>query len=183
MTFAEWTRALNKAIEILEKEREENCLKMVNDTMALLKRRIINDRVDDEGQAFGQYSEAVVPVWFFGYQDTKRDSATVVEELIDRKGYWASYQDWREVNNLTGTDLNFSFTGEMWKSLVPVVVKDQEGELTIGIVADDASSDKKIGVSIWRFPKLLDLNAKEEKILTTLNQNRLETALKTAGLI
>lgn len=183
MTFAEWTDSLNKAIEILENERESSCLKMVNDTMALLKRRIINDRVDDKGQAFGQYSEADVPFWFYKGKESKGDAAARADELYKRHGYWASYQDWREVNNLTGTDINFSFTGEMWKSMVPVVVKDQEGELTIGIIADDPGSDEKIGYQIARFPNLLDLDVKEEKILTTLNEKRLENALKEAGIL
>lgn len=178
MTLSEWTDRLNKAIEILEKEREENCLKMVNDTMALLKRRIINDRVDHTGKAFGEYSEAVVPYWFYKGKESKGDAAARAEQMRKSKGYWASYQDWREVNNLTGTEINFSFTGEMWKSLVPVTVRDDQDNITIGIIADDPGSDKKIGYQIARFPQMLDLNDMEEKILTDANTRRIENALK-----
>lgn len=183
MTFSEWTDGLTRAIEILEKERENEALQIVNDTMALLKRRIINDRVDDTGAAFGQYSEAVVPFWMYKGKESKGDAAGRADEMYKRTGYWASYQDWREANNLTGKDINFSFTGEMWKSMVPVVVKNSEGEITIGIIADDAQSDKKIGYQIARFPRLLDLDGKEEKILTDANRRRVDKVLKKVGLI
>lgn len=183
MTFSEWTESLGKAIDLIEKDRENECLRIVSDTMALLKRRIINDRVDDAGASFGQYSDAVVPFWFYKSKESRGDAAARADELYKRQGYWASYQDWREVNNLTGDDINFSFTGEMWKSMVPVVVRDEGGDLIIGIIADDEGSDEKIGYHIRRFPNLLDLNELEEKLLTESNQRRIENIFKKVGII
>lgn len=183
MTFSEWTGRLRQAIEILENQQAENCLKMVNDTMALLKRRIINDRTDSKGASFGTYSDAVVPFWFYKSKESRGDAAARADELYKRQGYWASYQDWREVNNLTGDDINFSFTGEMWKSMMPVVVRDEGGDLIIGIIADDEGSDEKIGYHIRRFPNLLDLNELEEKLLTESNQRRIENIFKKVGII
>src|SRR5690606_35341647 len=107
MTFAEWTDNLGKAIDLIEKDRENECLRIVNDAMALLKRRIINDRVDNTRAAFGQYSDAVVPYWMYAGMESLGDATNRANVLKNRHGYWASYQDWREVNNLTGDDINF----------------------------------------------------------------------------
>ena len=183
MTFSEYTDALNRAVVLLESERKANALRIVSDTMALLKRRIINERVDDKGLEFGTYSDADVPFWFFRGKETKGDNAARVDELYKKHGYWASYQDWREVNNLLGDKINFSFTGEMWKSLIPVVVTDETGKVTIGIIADDDSSDKKIGYQIARFKHMLNLNEMEMKMVQDANNRRIQNALKQVGLL
>lgn len=183
MDFAEWTNALQKTIDILESERETICLQISSDTMALLKRRIINDRKDSEGGDFGTYSEAVVPFWYYKGKESKSDAERLATEMYEDTGYWASYQDWREVNNLEGDKINFSFTGEMWKSVVPVTVKNDQDSIVIGVISNNQKHDEKLGYQINRFPKLLDLDGKEESLMQRLNQARIDKAFKKAGLL
>ena len=182
MDFSEWTNRLGILIQILESERAETMLKNVADMLALVQARIINERENVKGGSFGTYSDAVVPFWFYRGKDTRRNNQTAVDDLYYRVGYFASYQDWREVNNLTGDQINFSFTGEMWKSMKPIILQDKSGVVVIGWVLDDPEKDRLMGFHLGRFPDLLDLNARELKIMDTLNQQRLDSAFKRAGL-
>jgi hypothetical protein len=183
MTFSEYTAALKNLVAILDNERENIAMQMMSDVMALMKSRVINERKDSDGQSFGTYSEAVVPYWYYKGKESKGNSEARANQLLEDKGYWASYQDWREVNNLTGNEINFSFTGEMWKSLQPVISTKGSGSITIDMVAEGDDNDKKLGYQLARFPQLLDLDGREEALLEKLNQRRLDDALLKAGLI
>lgn len=182
MNFTNWAEKLEETIEILEKDREEMAMAIVSDILALLKRRIINERVDANGQPFGQYSEAVVPFWYYSDKESLGNAPQRADEMKERVGYWASYQDWREQNNLLGENINFSFTGEMWKSVIPVVVSKRGEGITIGIIASNENSAAKLNYQMHAYPNLLDLSPAEEKLLNTLNQERLNKAFQKTGL-
>lgn len=182
MTFDDYIGKLGQLIDLLEAERAPTLVKNVSDTMALVQARVINERKKPDGSSFGKYSTTPVPFWFFLGKDTKRNNQTAVDELYQKVGYWASYQDWREVNNLVGDELNFSFTGEMWKSMKTVLVTNKEGQSVVGWVFDRPEKDKLMGYHLKRFPDLLDLNAAENTILVQLNQARIDRLIKQVGL-
>ena len=183
MDFAEWAERLSKFIDILESNRERVYLEIVSDMQAIVQNRVINERVGPDGQAFGQYSRAVVPYWFYRGKETKRDNQNAVNDLLERVGYFASYADWREVNNLTGDDLNFSFTGDMWKSMKTVVAESKEGYIQVGWVFDDPEKDQLMVWHLNRFPDLLDLSPDELHMLDAMNEDRINEAAKEAGLM
>jgi|SRR5690625_88126 len=183
MNFKEWTQRLSNFIDILEQERERTAIENASNIMALLQQRIINDRINASRQPFGTYSRAVVPFWYFGGQDTRRASANALSDLYEKTGYFASYADWREVNNLLGDELNFSFTGEMWKSMKTVVVDSGKDIISVGWVFDDPEKDTIFGYHLNRFPDLLDLSPDEEQILREMSDERILKAAQKAGLI
>lgn len=183
MDFREWTQRLGTFIDILEREREQVMINNAANIMALLQQRIINDRVNASGQPFDTYSRAVVPFWYYGSQETRRDTANALSDLYEKTGYFASYADWREVNHLIGDNINFSFTGEMWKSMKTVVIDSGKDVISVGWIFDDPEKDVIFGYHLNRFPDLLDLSPDERQLLQDMANDRIQRAAKEAGLL
>lgn len=183
MSIDEFVSRLNKTADDIERERPEEVLKLTLDSLALVKRRVINTGKDSGGNNFGKYSKAVVPYWFYYNKETNRNSATAVNQLLQRFGYFASYENWREVNNLQTNFINFSFTNRMWNSLAPSIDHNGEGRTVVVVKSRTDDEEKKVQYQNARFGDILALNKEERALLTQLNENRILDKFKQNGLL
>lgn len=181
MNVKEYTQRLNLVRQELKATRPETSLVIAKDILALQKRRIINKGEDEKGQQIGKYSEAVVPASF--YKNKEKRVGNAVEKLIKEHGWWASYKDWREVNNLGTAFKNFSFTGHMWASVYPAIVEQSEESVTVGLAASTDNATKKLQYVIANHPNILNLSESEKDLLQRAQTNRIMNILKKFGVI
>lgn len=158
-----------KAKNEIEKTRKKDYEVIALDAMALLKSRNINQGKNADGENYEGYSEAVVPYWFFGSQDGVEQ--TDLDKLKER-GYFASYLDLREVKGLPTNIKNFTFTGKMWKGLIPVVVDSGKG---IVLIDFETSSDRQDILEIHdEQSDVLELSKAELNLILKLANDRIQ---------
>lgn len=172
VSLTDYVQSLRNLRQDLIESRPQEALRMANDTYALAKRRIINGGEKADGSRFGRYSEAVVPYWYYRGKETNRDNAAAVRDLLDRFGYFASYKDWRQVNNLPTDKINLSFTNSMWKNTRGFVVETGEDYVIISIHASNRKDQDKLNYLSGRFGNLLALNEEEQEYLRKANEAR-----------
>lgn len=130
-------RSLSDLVRVLKQlksiiEDDLNAEVAANDCLALVKDRIINTGRDRNGTIFSDrkgetaYSDKKVPIHYFSNVDTRGNNKKKVDDLLKRVGFYASYADWREENNLQTDHVNFQFTGRMWETTV-ISLANQEG--------------------------------------------------------
>ena len=181
MSTDEFFQRLQSTLNDLRSTREASALLISKDALALLKRRIINKGQDHNEQKIGDYSTAVVPFWMYKGKEKRRKDA--VERLLQLKGYFASYRDWREVNGLEIQFKNFSFTGHMWSSVHPIVIAKDETSVVIGITAGTDNAVKKLQYVIAKHPNILNLSKKESSLIEKSQSKRIVAALTRHGIL
>lgn len=172
ITIKELQRRFSDLIKDLEKERNNECLVISNEVLALVKRRIINKKVLADGEPLGNYSEALVPYWFYQGKETNRDNAKAVAELFEKKGYFASYKDWREINNLPTDAINLSFTNKMWNTMKAYVVESKLFKVAISFKPTKKPEQDKLGYHLERWPDLFRMTAQEIEFVKKANTER-----------
>lgn len=172
MDLQEYADRLRAFRDELIANREEETKKIVLDSIALLKRRIVNKGQKADGSQFGDYSEAVVPYWFYKGKDTNRSNSAAVGDLLEKHGYFASYKDWREINNLPTDKINLSFTNEMLNSLVPVVISSDRDKIIIEIQSRTKKGRDKVRWLSDRYGNILLLSKDEQEIINEAYQKR-----------
>lgn len=181
MTVQEYILRLKAVKTELDNTRESTAMLISQDVLALQKSRIINTGKDDEGKKIGDYSKKVVPVWM--YEKKEKRVSNAVEKLRKKKGNFASYADWREVNNLPIEFKNFSFTNQMWSSIVAYVAERTEKSVTVGYTANNEKALTKLRYVIDKHPDLFDLSQTEENLLVKAQENRILGVLKKWGVV
>lgn len=182
MSINEFVSRLNGTIRDIENDRSSTAVKITLDSLALVKRRVINTGKDSEGGSFGRYSKAVVPFFYYYGKETNRSNKQAVEDLKKKYGFFASYRDWRDVNNLQTEFINFSFTNRMWNSLVPVVLVDNKDRSVVGIQAKTSNEEDKVKFQNARFGDILALSKDERDLLKQINEQRILDAFEKNGL-
>ncbi len=183
MSINEFLNRLGATIIDIENSRDANAVKIALDSLALVKRRVINTGVNEKGSKFGNYSKAVVPFFYYYGKETNRNNATVVKELYERKGFWASYRDWREVNNLPVEFINFSFTNRMWSSLAPAIETRERFRTVVGIAARTGKEQDKLNWQNRRFGDILAVNQQERDLISRANDARIRGSFQKNGLL
>ena len=84
MSFLDFAQRLKKVVEVLNATREEESIVIAQETVALIRLRVQNDKVDAEGSSFGSYS--------LGYEIFR----TLNNQPIDAKNYTFTGQMWRD---------------------------------------------------------------------------------------
>ena len=181
MTVQEYILRLKAVKTELDNTRESTAMLISQDVLALQKSRIINTGKDDEGKKIGNYSKKVVPVWM--YEKKEKRVSNAVEKLRKKKGNFASYADWREVNNLPIEFKNFSFTNQMWASIVAYVVERTNNSVTVGYTANNETALKKLQYAIDKYPSLLNLSETEEKLVVESQEKRILGVMRKWGVI
>lgn len=165
-------------------ESKLNVLKAANDTLALVKNRVINSGENEIGGKFSDnkgrtaYSDNPVPVFFFSNKPTRGDNKKKVAKLRKRKGNMASYADWREVNNLKTEHVNFQFTGEMWQGMSVILYGTPDGMLHAEFGSIDKSVSDKIDYNHLRYSGFTNPNENEMAACTYLYSKRLNDFMK-----
>lgn len=135
-SFINYAKKLDRVADELERTQVEEYQKIANDDLALKKQRIISTGKDHEGNSFGRYSKAVVPLSRYSAREgvTRND----IDRLEKSVGWFASYEDLRRVKGYVIAFKNFSFTNKMWNTLKAVVKKVKQGVVEWGyVVASD----------------------------------------------
>lgn len=174
MNIKEAINAYQRLSAELEATRGQEYARIGADALALVKRRIINKGELSDGQKLGNYSTKPVPYWFYKGKETVRNNAKAVADLLKQFGYFASYKDWREVNNLPTSFINLSFTAKMWKSVFAKLEKQTPQAVTIGISASTERDKKLLGYHQERWGNLLALNVAELQYI----KNAIDARLK-----
>lgn len=84
MSFLDFAQRLKKVVEVLNATREEQSVIIAKETVASIRLRVQNDKVDAEGVSFGSYS--------LGYEIFR----TLNNQPIDAKNYTFTGQMWRD---------------------------------------------------------------------------------------
>lgn len=121
-TLSELLRLLKDLKALLADDSNANIA--ANDCLQLVKDRVINTGKDRFGIEFSDrkgrtaYSDKKYPIHYYIDAPTRGINKKKVDELMKRVGFYASYADWREQNNLRTDHVNFQFTGDMWRTTV-----------------------------------------------------------------
>lgn len=138
-TFRSYVEKLKARKLKLEKGILKSCADSAFTVAALAKNRVINKRVDDEGNIFGIYSD--------------------------------TYQKKRLKNNLTGDQINFSYTNKMFATLIPRLQKS-DGKEIIFVIEPNAANADKLDYNQDRFGNIIGINKEEQKLhIKTLSEN------------
>ncbi len=145
------------------------------DELALIKARVINEGKKADGSTTGKYSQALVPYWYHGssLKIAPFNVKNKQKELLKKKGYFASYEDWRDINNRPTAFKNFSFTGEMFKNIQPLVVANDEYSTSYIFGSKDADEQKKIDYNKSRDGDFLKQSEEEKALISRLNRQRI----------
>lgn len=174
ITLNQLIERMEKAVSELDTTREANALINSSDALALVKQRIQRRRVDANGAKLGQYSTAKVPFWFFRNKPTLGNPDGKVKELYKRFGYFASYRDWKIVNNQTNPDINLTFTGRMMNSMRVVIAGRQRNSVLVTWAAGNDKEQQKFEYALDRFPEAFRLDDKERQFIEEGNNRRLQ---------
>jgi hypothetical protein len=196
MDIAEFQQRLNDTINEIEANRESEALIIVNDALRLIKRRVINSGTKADGSTFGDYSDTLVPVWFFKekesravsaydklYQAVKAGNKGAKVKRKSRKddseytSLEASYTDWRDVNNLPTEFKNFSFTGRTWQSVLPEITLRSESRVVVTVQATDPEAIKKLEYVSAQSGNILEPNQVETDMVFKANEQRWQKVL------
>ncbi len=158
MNIPDFQKYLDEVIQVLDETRDKEAEIIGQDLTAVVRDRVQNDKVQADGSSFGKYSQAVVPYWF--YQGKGRVS-NAEQKILDRYGYFASYADFREVNNLQSQEIDLTFTGAMWSSAGVQEVEQKEGISTAIISFKGESNQLKAGYHSERWGNILTPNEAE----------------------
>ncbi len=158
MNIADYQKYLDEIIQVLDDTRQKEAEIIGQDLTAVVRDRVQNDKVKADGSAFGQYSQAKVPYWF--YKDKGRVS-DAEQKVLDKYGYFASYAEFRDVNNLYSDNIDLTFTGAMWSSAGVEQVEQQDGTSTAIITFKGEDNKLKAGYHGERFGNILTPNEEE----------------------
>jgi hypothetical protein len=183
-SISEFRANIQAAIAEIRANRERETTLMMLDELALIKARVINSGEKADGGNFGKYSEAKVPYWFHGSNLKNADFNVKKkqDELLKKKGYFASYKDWREINNRPTAVKNFSFTNEMWNGIEPIVVATDADSTSYVFGSRNADAQNKIDWNKRRDGDFLKQSPDERAMLARFNEQRVLKTLRKYDL-
>lgn len=173
-TINEYRANIQRAIAEIRATREKETGLIMADELALIKSRVINEGETATGGSFGKYSQAKVPYWFFG-SNLKNAAFNVKakqEELRKKVGYFASYEDWRQINNRPVAFKNFSFTNQMWNTIRPQVIASDDVSTTFVFGSDNKDAQDKINFQKGQAGDFLAQSESERALISELNRQR-----------
>jgi hypothetical protein len=124
----------------------------------MIKRRVITSGENASGKKFKKYSQAQIPIQKLASRSGGQSKANA---LIKKGKFTASYEEWRVINNLQVNHRDFRFTGTMWNSIKPILVKNNNSIIQIDINSDNLDERKKIQDNTNRSGNFLLPNAGE----------------------
>lgn len=155
-------------IKELSKTRRDDTLLISKELLALIRLRVQNKGEKFNGSLFGRYSQAVVPNWYFD----KRHNSTGAKNRLKKKGYFVSYVDFRQANNLQTNYVDLTVSGKMWREAGAVVRSDTESRTVIQIGGTTNYSDRVIDYNSQRYGNILLPSDKEIDMVEKANFER-----------
>lgn len=167
MDLLDFATRLKLLIEDLNASREEDSIKVAVDLSAGIRKRVSNDKVNADGTPFGQYSNALLPRWFF-YGKSRTNGA---DQKVRSGNYFLSYAEFREINGLQSGDIDFLFTGEMWKNTGVVLVENNTDTCLVQI---GGQTQRSQDILKWQEPKHGNIIEPSEKEINDVRSAHLE---------
>lgn len=169
MSFLDFSIRIKLLVEEINATREEESVLIGTELRTLVRNRVQNDKTNADGSAFGQYSQAVVPRWYF-YGKSLSDGA---EETIRQGDWFQSYTDFREANNLNTGDINFTFSGDMWRNTGVTQVQNDGDSVTVLIGGQTTRAADILGWQEPRYGNILEANEEEERFVEEAHRERI----------
>jgi len=142
MSFLDLANKLKQIPILLNETRAEQSAIIAKETAALVRNRVQNDKVDENGASFDTYSQAVVPQWML-YSSATSDGA--IERL--KEGEWfQSYEDLKVANNQPIDAKNYTNTGDMWRNTGITSIESNGSSTTVTI---GGQTERAANIHAW----------------------------------
>ena len=182
MSIDEYIERLNRAIDVINRDRGKELIKIGLDARALIRRRVINTGELADGSSMGTYSDAKVPFYYY-YNKTRTGSDAALKRAVNQYGPLISYKEFREANNLKTDVINLSFTGAMFRDVMPRVERSTNDSTTLVLGPVQDRNKKLFRKHSRRFGQpILDLNQDEQQMIREANRRRVTKALNQTGI-
>jgi hypothetical protein len=168
MTIEDFTKRIGGMISELISTREEESIIIANDAMALVRNRVQNDKEDADGSEFGEYSEAVVPRWML-YGKSLSEGA---EEKVKKGGWFQSYADLREANNLPTDAIDFTFTGDLMRNLGIVTIKNTQYATRVTLGGQTTRAAEILSHQAERHGNIIAISEDEAQMVKEAHEER-----------
>jgi len=169
MSLKNFSNSIALIVQELNASRAEEAVIIASEAMALVRNRVQNERKDKDGSSFGQYSQALVPQWYF----YGRSNSQGAEDKIKKGSWFQSYADLREANGLNSTDIDFTFTGEMFSNTGVTNVSEQGATVTVEVGGQTDTAAEKLSYQEPRYGNILALSDSEKTLIFEAYQERL----------
>ncbi len=145
---------------------------LAREALALVRLRIQRQGGDENGSAFGQYSDAVVPRWYF---DKLMTSGS--KKVLERKGWFVSYKDARDARGFQTDTYDYTFTGQFFNELKATILGNSLSSTTAII----RGSERSQNILDWQSDKIdksiLLLSVEELRIVNDAYFERIDDIL------
>lgn len=163
MSFLTLSQKFKAMAAELRANRENSAVQTAMEAAALIRNRVQNEKVNAQGQSFGQYSETQVPkYYFFG-----KSLSSGAEDKVRKGKFKLSYNEFRDINNLNTGDINFTFTGDTWRNVGVEDVNNSEDSTTV-----------TIGGMTQRSKEILEWQSEAKGEIIALNEQELQFVLE-----
>jgi hypothetical protein len=169
MSFLDFSIRIKLLVEEINATREEESILIGDELRKQVRTRVQKQKVNADGSPFGQYSQALLPQWFF-YDKSKTDTA---EDKIRSGDWFISYADFREANDLYSGDIDFTFTGDMWRNTGVTEVQNNGDSVVVFI---GGQTTRAANILEWQEPRygnILEANEEEEKFVEEAHRERI----------
>lgn len=173
MDISEYLNSMSALIDDLNSNRERETIIIAQESAALVRGRVQNDKLDHNGSSFGAYSSALVPKWMLEGKSLS-DGA---EQTIDDGDWFQSYLDLREANNLPTDSKDFTFSGSMWKNIGAIGVENGRNSTTVYV---GGQTDRAADILRWQEPRsgnIIQLSKEEIDFIRDAHLERINKEL------
>lgn len=173
MNLKELSTRLSGLISEMIETREEESVIIANDTAALVRNRVQNDKEDADGDTFGQYSEAVVPRWML-YGKSLSDGA---EQKVRGGDWFQSYTDLREANNLPTDSINFTFSGDLMRNIGVSSINNTNYTTTATIGGLTTRAMEILSYQFERHGNIIAISEDEARLIKEAHEERVNNLI------
>jgi hypothetical protein len=111
----------------------------------------------------------LVPQWFF----YNKALSLGADKKLKTGDWFVSYADFKEYNNQDPNDINFTFTGDMWRNTGVNSVKSTDSTTTVTI---GGQTTRAQNIQEWQEPRygnILETNENERQFIKEAHEERL----------
>jgi len=140
-------------------------VKAANDTVVLVKNRVLNQKTKADGSSTGRYSTTPVPKYFLYGRSTSQGAEKKVRAS---KNPYESYSFLRSANNLQTEAKDYSFSGRMWAETGVVSESSTDSSIEVVIGGQSPYAQRLLLLNAERDDvHLLELSQQENTLMTT----------------
>lgn len=169
MSILKFRENITMFIEELNATRERESILIAQESAALVRNRVQNEKQDSEGSSFGAYSDAVVPQWMLWGKSLSQGG----EDRVRSGDWFQSYKDLREANNLPTDEINFTFSGAMWKNIGVVSVQNTNDSTTVEVGGQTERAENILGWQAEKHGNIIELNEEERDFISEAHLERI----------